>query len=149
MYLFFALLHVAVFFGVLVFGLVDALGIFGDAPDYTMAAVFSGGLIFWGVVVPWLYRRDRRRWRKYKRQRRETEERARAEAKRRADPEVAARAARPSGTSTRISFITTGPARGQPPGLGNSPGARTGRRGGRRGASSAAAEERCSPLSRA
>ena len=80
--LFVILLHIAVVFLATVVGLVDALGIFGDSPDYKMAAVFSGVLIFWGVLMPWVYRWDRRRWKKFRQQQRESEERERAAATR-------------------------------------------------------------------
>ena len=64
-------LHVLLFFGVALAGLVDGLGVLGDVPNYRMAAVFAGVLIFWAVIVPWLYRWDRRRWQRSKQQLRE------------------------------------------------------------------------------
>ena len=67
-------LLVLFFFGVALAGLVDGLGVFGDAPNYRVAAVFVALLIFWGVFVPWLYRWDRRRWQRFKQQLREKPE---------------------------------------------------------------------------
>lgn len=64
-------LLVLLFFGVALAGLVDGLGVLGDAPNYRMAGVFAGVLMFWGLIVPWLYRWDRRRWRRFKQQLRE------------------------------------------------------------------------------
>lgn len=67
-------LFVLLFFGVAVAGLVDGLGVLGDAPNHRMAAVFGGVLIFWGLIVPWLYRWDRRQWRRFRQQLREKPE---------------------------------------------------------------------------